>query len=166
MNGPPNAPVELLVPIARIEFLLRDIRATIDDPKRWEELKATITAPPFTKKVFKQTFNAFADNIYYTAGSDRANAYLGGGATPSTQQTTQYMLRNEILGNVEIAGQELEYLIGLRDKGLTSREALVGEELDDLRGFLDKALKAMGQYLAIPPPEDVSKARGIASQGK
>lgn len=94
-------------------------------------------------------FNAFADNIYYSTDSERANAYLGGGAAPTTQQTTQYLLRNEILANVEISVLELDYLIKLRDKGETPKDVLVGEELGDLRGFLDKAIETLDQYLAI-----------------
>ena len=51
---------------------------------------------PFATTEFKRIFNAYADNIYYSSGSEEANAYLLGGATPSTRQTTQYLLRNEV----------------------------------------------------------------------
>jgi hypothetical protein len=142
ITGQPNSPTSLLVPIRRIDALLKEVRAQVDtkvaDPSQWEAIRLTLSSPPLSKKEFKQAFNAFADNIYYVAGSERANAYLIGGAAPSTQQTTQYLWRNEILSNVETAVLELDYLIKLRDKGATSREALVGEELDDLRGFLDE----------------------------
>lgn len=160
---PPTQPVLLLTPIARIEAQLRECRGAIVDPEGWEALRTRLTSPPFSKKEFKRTFNAYADNIYYSPESDRANAYLGGGATPSTQQTTQYMLRNEILGKVEIAAQELDYLIGLRDKGQTPRETLLGEELEDLKGFLDDAVKGMDTYLAIPDQNDVALARKAAA---
>jgi len=156
---PPTQPVLLLIPIARIEAQLRECRAAATDIDGWEALRARLKAPPFSKKEFKRTFNAFADNIYYTPESERANAYLGGGASPSTQQTTQYMLRNEVLGKVEIAAQELDYLIGLRDKGQTPREALLGEELEDLKGFLDDAVKNMELYLSIPDQNEVALAR-------
>jgi len=142
VNGAPNSPASLLEPIQKINDLLKEARAQVNadvaDPSQWEDLRRNLSSPPLSKKEFKQVFNAFADNIYYVAGSERANAYLIGGATPTTQQTTQYLWRNEILGNVETAVLELDYLIKLRDKGETSREALVGEELDDLRGFLDE----------------------------
>merc|ERR1712146_493813 len=56
-------------------------------------------------------FNRYADNIYLAKGDDRANAYLGGGATPSSLQTVQYMLRNDLLTNLDNITQELEYLL-------------------------------------------------------
>eukprot|EP00557_Chaetoceros_sp_GSL56_P014230 CAMPEP_0176484954 /NCGR_PEP_ID=MMETSP0200_2-20121128/4782_1 /TAXON_ID=947934 /ORGANISM="Chaetoceros sp., Strain GSL56" /LENGTH=208 /DNA_ID=CAMNT_0017881567 /DNA_START=8 /DNA_END=631 /DNA_ORIENTATION=- len=54
--------------------------------------------PQFEKIRFKKTFNAFADNIYYS-DPDRANAYLGGGAVPRNEQSIAYLLRNDILTN-------------------------------------------------------------------
>ena len=54
----------------------------------------------FVKIQFKKAFNAFADNIYYS-DPDRANLYLGGGAVPQSTQTLAYLLRNDVLTNVE-----------------------------------------------------------------
>lgn len=158
ISGQPASPAALLVPITRINALLKEIRTSIDEPSNWDELKKTLSSPPLSKKEFKQAFNGYADNIYYTEGSERANAYLAGGATPTTLQTTQYLLRNDILGNIEISVLELDFLIGLRDKGVTPRDELVGTELDDLRGFLDKALKSMAQYLAVANQDDLDLA--------
>eukprot|EP00613_Pedinella_sp_CCMP2098_P061758 CAMPEP_0171984736 /NCGR_PEP_ID=MMETSP0993-20121228/273983_1 /TAXON_ID=483369 /ORGANISM="non described non described, Strain CCMP2098" /LENGTH=259 /DNA_ID=CAMNT_0012637569 /DNA_START=86 /DNA_END=865 /DNA_ORIENTATION=- len=149
-----RSPTTLLVPIVRINTIVRQVRDSIDDPGNWEGLRKTLNSPPLSKVEFKKAFNAYADNIYYSAGSERANAYLAGGASPTTQQTTQYLLRNEILANVEISVLELDYLIKLRDKGEMLKEELVGTELDDLRGFLDKALQTLDQYLAIAKQED------------
>jgi len=158
VNGQPPSPAALLVPITRIDALLKEVRGAIDEPSNWDELRKVLSSPPMSKKEFKQVFNAFADNIYYAVGSERANAYLGGGATPTTQQTTQYLLRNEILSDVETAVQELDYLIRVRDKGEVSRVALVGEELDDLRGLLDKAIAVMTQYRDIADKGDLDLA--------
>lgn len=160
-DQPPSS-VILLIPIAIIEAKLRAIRADVADPKKWDAMRKELGAPPFEKKAFKKAFNAFADNIYYSSESMSANAYLGGGATPSTTQTVQYMLRNEVLGNVELAEAELGYLVRVRDDGSVGADALVGEELDDLKEFLDKALDALGQYLAIPPAADTAVARKAA----
>ena len=74
-------PVMLLVPIAVIEATLVGMQAAISTPESWESLRSTLTSGPFETKAFKKIFNDFADNIYYSASeSDRANAYLGGGA--------------------------------------------------------------------------------------
>ena len=159
-----NTPGLLLVPIARIEAQLKEMRqhGYFDDPQRWEEARTVLSTRVLPKKDFKKAFNNFADNIYYSAAdSDRANAYLMGGATPSTMQTTQYMLRNEVLGNVELAEQELTYLIGLRngDTKPSKEELTSAETLEDITVFLDKAIGALDSYLKIPNADDVAKAR-------
>jgi hypothetical protein len=164
--GVANTPGLLLVPIARIEAVLKDIRnhGYYDDPGRWDEARMVISTRVLPKTDFKKAFNNFADNIYYSAAdADRANAYLGGGATPTTTQTTQYMLRNEVLSNVEMAEQELTYLIGIRDatgdKKVSGAELTSTETLEDITDFLDKALAALDSYLKIPVAEDVARAR-------
>ena len=45
-------------------------------------------------------FKHKADNIYYS-DPDRANAYLGGGAVPKNEQSIAYLLRNDVLTNLE-----------------------------------------------------------------
>ena len=157
-----NTPGLLLVPIARYEALLKELRQPgfFDSPARWNEAQAVLATKVLPKKDFKKNFNNFADNIYYSAADpDRANAYLGGGATPSTTQTTQYMLRNEILGNVELAEQEFTYLINLREKKVSPSELTSTETLEDITEFLDKAIAAIDSYLKIPATEDVAAAR-------
>ena len=51
-----------------------------------------------------------ADNIYYS-DPDRANLYLGGGAVPKNEQSIAYLLRNDILTNLENLQAEVAYLI-------------------------------------------------------
>jgi hypothetical protein len=159
----PTQPVLLLIAIAKIELALLKVAASVEQTERWESLQTTLRSAPFSKIEFKKAFNSYSDNIYYGADSGRANVYLGGGATPTTLQTTQYMLRNEVLTNVELAATELDYLIRLRDGKTMSREAIVADELEDLRGFLAKALANMGEYLSIPPATDVELARKLAA---
>ena len=57
------------------------------------------------------------------------------------------MLRNEVLSNVEMAEQELTYLIGIRDatgdKKVSGAELTSTETLEDITDFLDKALAAL-----------------------
>jgi hypothetical protein len=160
--GIPNQPVLLLIPITRIEASLLNMSTAIEDPDRWETTRQTLKASPFTKASFKKTFNAFSDNIYYDSESGRANAYLGGGAAPSTLQTNQYLLRNEILSNVEMAASELDYLIGLKEKG-SSRAELVSE-LEDLRGYFSAARTSIVEYLDIPLKADVELARKLSAR--
>ena len=69
------------------------------------------------------------------------------------------MLRNEILGNVELAEQEFTYLINLREKKVSPSELTSTETLEDITEFLDKAITAIDSYLKIPAAEDVAAAR-------
>ena len=78
-----------LVPILQMQKALRDIRPLINDASRFGGLLEALTTGPFELVEFKRIFNAYADNIYYVAGSPEANLYMLGGATPSTKQTTQ-----------------------------------------------------------------------------
>ena len=71
--------------------------ATFEGHSNDVKSRAVLGAGQFRDREFKRLFNDYADNIYYAAGSTEANAYLLGGATPSSAQTTQYLLRNEAL---------------------------------------------------------------------
>ena len=64
------------------------------------------------------------------------------------------MLRNEVLSNTQTAGEELAYLIRLRDAGSASRASLVGEELEDLSGYLGAALKVCGALFILPAGQE------------
>jgi hypothetical protein len=99
---------------------------------------------------FKKTFNRYGDNIYYS-DPDRANLYLGGGATPRTEQSLAYLLRNDVLTNVESLKAELEYLL---------KENLF-DETDDLYQYADVAVGAMAKYLAVVPPNELDEAKHI-----
>ena len=91
------------------------------------------------------------DNIYYESGSEEANAYLLGGATPSSSQTRQYLLRNEALKWVAEVVDELKYQKTLADPA--KRETEVASE------YLDNLLKIFREYLKLAPEEELKLAR-------
>jgi dimeric dUTPase (all-alpha-NTP-PPase superfamily) len=103
--------VDLLQPILQVQSDLATINQLIidcsNDKKTKEEyitifqnVNEILSQDVFDKIKFKKAFNAFADNIYYS-DPDRANLYLGGGAVPQSTQTIAYLLRNDVLTNVE-----------------------------------------------------------------
>lgn len=179
--GQPRAPALLLIPIVQMEAEIRWMEQSAGDAAAWPGMLNVLSQAPYTRKEFKAVFNAFADNIYYS-DVDRANLYLGGGATPSSTQTTQYMLRNEILTSLEGARDELAYLVSEsepstprnRSQWLQQQNSLqangkvvgesqieIGTEVDDedLKELLRRALAAFDEYLSLPPGEDVELAR-------
>merc|ERR1711871_1098076 len=99
---------------------------------------------------FKRIFNAYADNIYYTSGSPESNLYLLGGATPSSAQTTQYLLRNEALKQVSELRDELIY-----QKGLPTEK----RETDVATEAMNALLKVFQEYLKLSPAEELKLAR-------
>ncbi len=108
---------------------------------------------------FKKAFNAFADNIYYS-DPDRANLYLGGGAIPKSTQTIAYLLRNDVLTNLEDMSAELQYL--LRELEKNKHVAVGGDSglvLEDLYGFVKGAKQGMSKYLELVPPNELEAAR-------
>ena len=115
----------------------------------WKQAVQIMRQSKYDKIAFKKTFNAFADNIYYS-DPDRANLYLGGGATPKTEQSLAYLLRNEILTNIEALQVELDYLLKSNDN-----------ELDDLYKYSSQANLAMIQYLSNVSPSELKVAKGL-----
>ena len=102
-------------------------------------------------------FNAFADNIYYS-DPDRANLYLGGGAEPTTIQSIAYLLRNDILTNIEDMRAEVKFLLKELEKNGVD-EAV--NELDEIYGLNKMANEAIKKYLDLVPPNELKSARGI-----
>lgn len=154
-----GVPALLLVPILqlrqRLGALGEDLRGATVDEARWRRVGATLAVSPFATLDLKRTFNAYSDNIYYSSGSAEANAYLLGGSTPSTSQTTQYLLRNEFLKHIAECREEIEYQLGLVPE---KREAEVAQE------YLGKALRDLDEYLSLAPREEVAAARGAVTE--
>jgi hypothetical protein len=137
-----------LVPILKIDQELSEIKLLVRDddrPKAWTKALKILQSDKYEKIPFKKIFNAYGDNIYYS-DPDRANAYLGGGASPKAEQSLAYLLRNDVLSNVENLKAELEYLLKNED------------EVDDLYKYADIAASAMKKYLAIVPPNELEEA--------
>lgn len=102
--------VDLLQPILGVKSDLESINQLISGNDQLttkeeyigmiDKVNEILSHEIFVKIQFKKAFNAFADNIYYS-DPDRANLYLGGGAVPQSTQTLAYLLRNDVLTNVE-----------------------------------------------------------------
>mmetsp|Transcript_7770 Transcript_7770/g.11290 ORF Transcript_7770/g.11290 Transcript_7770/m.11290 type:complete len:277 (-) Transcript_7770:91-921(-) len=148
--------IKLLVPIAGMSNDLSKINELVSgsDKSSWQQALRIVASPQFEKKNFKKIFNAYSDNIYYK-DPDRANLYLGGGATPKNEQSIAYLQRNEILTNLESLEAELEYLL----RSSTPSD----ESPDDLRQYARLAKTAMENYLALVPPNELQKAIRITS---
>ena len=142
---------KLLVPILQISDELHKVDKLVHGKREeWAQALEIFQKPQYDKINFKRTFNAFADNVYYS-DPDRANLYLGGGATPKTEQSIAYLLRNDILTNVEDLQAELEYL--LKVEGETDTE--------DLYKFSTNANIAMAEYLKIVSPYELNQAKNL-----
>jgi hypothetical protein len=153
-KGKVSAYPRLLVPILKIQDELTEVQTLVHDkenPKQsWKKALAILQREQYTKINFKKIFNAYSDNIYYS-DPDRANAYLGGGATPKNEQSIAYLLRNDVLTNIENLQAELEYL--LKDD----------DDIDDLYSYSDISVGAMKKYMAIVPPNELEEARKLLS---
>jgi len=159
----PGTPLEktayakMLVPILAIRQDIDELDKLVHSPdgEGLKEAEIILSKPAFEKKGFKKIFNAFADNIYYS-DPDRANLYLGGGATPKNEQSIAYLLRNEILTNVENLQAEVIYLI-------KERKAENPIEVEDLYLYTKLAKDGMKKYLDIVPPTELIAAEKILS---
>lgn len=94
-----------------------------------------------------------ADNIYYS-DPDRANAYLGGGAVPRNEQSIAYLIRNDILTNLENLQAEVAYVI----KEMQAGNAI---EMEDLLLYSETCKTGMVKYLELVPPIEIKLAKEI-----
>ena len=149
-------PALLLIPLVQVQATLRSFKPLLADASRWPMLQDVLSSGPFETREFKRIFNAYGDNIYYDSGSPEANAYLLGGATPSSSQTTQYLLRNEILKQIGELRDELKYQSGLAAE---KRETDVADEA------LAAALAAFDEYLSLCPKKELEIAMSAVVPG-
>ena len=147
----------LLFPILGIERNLGRVEKLLMESSQkesWRESRRILAQSMFQAVEFKKIFNAYGDNIYYT-NPDRANLYLGGGATPRPEQSVAYLLRNEILTKVQDLQAELDYLLKEHpstrgtDPGDTQEVILLAKEAHDV----------MLKYLDLVPSEQMDQAR-------
>ena len=120
------------------------------------EAKRILSQSKYDTIEIKKVFNAFGDNIYYT-DPDRANLYLAGGATPKSSQSMAYLLRNDILTNVQDMRAEINYLL----LPSTSRASGSTEDLVELAAA---ANRAMIEYLKVVPTNEIDQARAMMNQ--
>jgi len=149
----------LLVPILEIAEELGQVSVLCQnkDASSWKKAAGILANPKFEKLNFKKIFNAYGDNIYYN-DPDRANVYLGGGATPKNEQSIAYLLRNDVLTNVENLQAELAYLL----KDSTSSEDK--EQPDDLLAYASSTKISMDKYLELVPPGQMKLAQQMLAK--
>ena len=147
--------------LKRIETLVREELSTKEDYlKMLDGVDEIISKTIFDKIAFKRTFNAYSDNIYYS-DPDRANLYLGGGATPRPTQSLAYLMRNDILGNVEDVRAEVPYLKKEIGKLNAGEKVILGDEgiETDIVSLVSGANEAMVKYIQLVPPDELKAAR-------
>lgn len=149
--------VILLVPIIDIEkdigLVSKLITANENDLLK---ANAILINKKFDTIPFKKTFNRYSDNIYYS-DPERANIYLGGGAVPNTQQTTQYLYRNSALTSISDIKEDVVLLLKDNSNKRPINEQSLLDCIDDCR----EASEALSSYLELADPTDVKEARNI-----
>jgi hypothetical protein len=73
-------------------------------------------------------------------------------ATPKSEQSLAYLLRNDILTNVEDLLAELTYL---------EKSSSKNEDAADAKAMAVGATVAMQKYLSIVPPNELAQARRL-----
>lgn len=149
--------VILLVPIVEIEKDIRSVSKLIAaDASSLLAANNILTNKKFDTAPFKKTFNRYSDNIYYS-DPERANIYLGGGAVPNTQQTTQYLFRNSALTAIGDVKEDVKFLLDDINKKKEVDPQAVADAIDDCR----EALEALTSYLELADPVDVKEANAV-----
>lgn len=153
-----------LIPIIKMNNELTDILKNLQSLQlplkentmaSFNEILETLNKNQYETKIFKKTFNRYSDNIYY-ADPNRANAYLGGGATPNSKQTEQYLLRNEILTRINDLKDDIRFAIeDISKNGRDTVDAsLINDPIDDCQ----RALHSLKVYLQLCPSADIDLA--------
>lgn len=96
--------------------------------------------------------------------SERENKYLQGGATPSSRQTIQYLLRNDVIDNVEALTAEIAYLIRERAAADAGGDGGAAADLDetDLKFYLAKCQGGFDRYLGMVLQNEIDEATRYA----
>ena len=170
--------VLLLIPIINIKNDLQMISDLISQPSYASLSKAHIVldSSSYDTKQLKKIFNRYADNIYYS-DPDRANLYLGGGAVPDTKQTEKYLLRNEVITNINNLHDDIDILLeaahqrGGSSSSSKEKEGSTGRDLDAAdQDYIDTvddcrtALDSIQQYLSLVDKDDLELATRLTSK--
>jgi hypothetical protein len=158
----------LLVPILEIYddlATIRDAVASSADAGSPNENIASVLKileqSSYQVKSIKSFFNRYSDNIYY-ADPAESNLYLAGGATPSSRQTQQYLLRNQILTDIADIRDDLKSMKGATGMKAEDWRQLCADNVDDI----EDALANLKEYLGMADPKDLSLAKKIFSVTK
>ncbi|KAJ1439424.1 hypothetical protein B484DRAFT_443970 [Ochromonadaceae sp. CCMP2298] len=148
-----NSAVLLLVPIVTLRADLTTVRSFLDTrtPQGLQRADQVLGGAGYSKVGLKKMFNRFADNIYY-ADPDRANFYLGGGAVPDSSQTQKYLVRNELLTDVDNLRDDIAAM--LKEGG---DEQTVLDTVDDC----DQCLQTMQLYFGLVNGDDLRLAEEV-----
>ena len=98
--------------------------------------------------------------------------YLGGGAIPKTTQSIAYLLRNDVLTNVEDMRAEVTYLLKELNKMASGTKVVVGGEreggldLDEISKLSKTAGEGMCKYLDLVPPKELEVAKAKFTANK
>lgn len=101
--------------------------------------------------------------LLFQPDSERENKYLQGGASPSSRQTLQYLLRNDAIDNVEALTAEIAFLIRERETvaaGGDVEEADLDEK--DLKMYLAKCKDSFDRYLGMVLQNEIDEATDYA----
>ncbi|CAM9169635.1 unnamed protein product [Chrysoparadoxa australica] len=90
--------------------------------------------------------------MYVPADSARINKYLDGGVVPTTTQTIQFLMRNDIIQNVQEAREEVKFQVSEREMGERG-------SAEDILVYLGAAKKSFDDYLALAEPQELKQVR-------
>ena len=147
-------PVRLRDSYSSLSASLTSLKEGQQRPATYKFALDALAREPFApKSSLKKVFNMYSDNIYYTKGSQRANAYLGGGAVPSTGQTNAYLQRNVFIDNIDLIRSELTFLSGPDSDG----------DEGDLLKFLADGKRSLAEYLQSCSPPEIKRAESVVA---
>lgn len=148
--------VFLLLPIVNLKMEIQQMSSVLLDQKLFHEMKDILSQNRYDKVSLKKAFNRYADNIFYTTdNAERANIYLAGGALPDTKQTEQYLLRNEILTNIENIKEDIDNLISNENSAFNEQD--YRDAQDDFR----ETLNSFSEYFKYSNPDDLRLAQEL-----
>jgi hypothetical protein len=151
----------LLVPIVKMKKELIFIAEELQQKRQSEDtamrdltkaILSILSDSKYNKVELKRTFNRYSDNIFYS-NPDEANLYLAGGTTPSSRQTQQYLIRNDIISRLDDLTSDLQYIIDAK--------VISQQDIDDALSDCKMARDSFDLYLKLSDPVDVEMANKI-----
>lgn len=152
------------VPIISISSKLEKCKESIDyasthlldsaaAKRELSQARDVLLDPIFEPPAFKKTFNRYADNIVVTG-----DASVLGQLSPTSIQTELYLLRNQIL--TEVQNTKDDVIDALSHDVLDPQD--VADALDDI----SSVLRSVKSYMDLSDPADVALAKTIFEAGR